>query len=109
MVKRGRDDDKMPSADIMRIVKEINSFPGNMKAKQSHFEKKYPEFVTNYNMLFTMACEDNFDFGRLQYMLNLKDDIDNKKVTFENASKEVGQKMFDVYVRDNVPPPPSSS
>lgn len=107
MTKRGRGDDKPSSAEIMSIVKEIYDFDGSHKQKESVFSKKYPEFAENYKMLFSMACDSSFDFDRLQYMLNLRDKIDTKEVTFEAASKEVGQAMFDVYVKDVVPPPPS--
>lgn len=103
MTKRARDEEcKLPSPKIMDIVTEIRNYDGPANRRTEYFEKKYPEFVTNYVSLFTMACEPDFDIERLRYMLDLKNKIDQNKVSFEAASREVGQKMFDVYVKDKV-------
>ena len=113
MTKRTReqqddDNDQLPSNELLQIVKEINAYKGNYKMRKSVFSKKYPEFVKRYEHLFEMACEDGFDFERFLYMLNLRDKITTKATTLEAASVEVGQKMFDVYIKDNLPPVPTN-
>lgn len=103
MTKRARDDEgKLPTDKILEIVTDIRNYKGSHNSKVEHFEKKYPEFVANYVSLFDMACQPEFDFDRLKYMLDLKDKIDQKKVSFDAASREVGQKMFDIYVKDRL-------
>lgn len=107
MTKRPReepDEGKLSSDDLLVIVKKIQSHVGTERDKQQLFEKEYPEFVTRYPYLFRMACEDKFDFERFQYMLNLRDRVEKSHITLDDASKEIGQRMFDVYVKDNVPP-----
>lgn len=108
-IKRKRDDSQLASPVLIEIVKEIQSFNGTTKERTAFFEKKYPDFVSKYNYLFKMACESDFDFERFAYMLNLRDQITAQQVTLEDASKEVGQKMFDVYIKDNLPPPPTEA
>jgi hypothetical protein len=43
--------------------------------------------------------EDNFDMDKLKYMLDMMRDMGEKKTTFENASKEVGQRFADEYIK----------
>lgn len=111
-MKRSRGTTYFATGDILRIVKEIrqvvesNEYPTE-NTRREVLEKRYPEFATRHAHLFTMACETNFDMDRLEFMLNLRDKVENKKVTFEDASKTVGQVMFDSYIKDKVPPPPS--
>lgn len=102
------DDDQLPSNEILEIVKEINAYEGNCTTRQSVFSKKYPFFAKRYEHLFAMACEDGFDFERFVYMLNLRDEVTSHKKTLEAASIEVGQKMFDVYIKNNLPPVPTN-
>lgn len=104
MTKRPReeDDEKISSAELVSIVQDIQSHPGNEHTRQQVFEKKYSKFAVAYPFLFKMACEETFDYDRFKYMLELRDKIDASKVSFEDASKEVGQRMFDTYVKHNV-------
>jgi hypothetical protein len=103
MLKRTRtelaDSFSLSSAEILAIVKEIRAFPGSNKVKERHFSQLYPEFVERYTNLFELACEPSFDMARLEYMLGLRDRIVAKEQTVEEASKEVGQTLFDVYVK----------
>ena len=39
-----------------------------------------------------------------KYMMKLREEVNTQKRTLENASEEVGQKMFNVYVKDKVKP-----
>lgn len=108
MTKRNREPiDNMSSDDIRSIVLEISCAAGNPKDKQQTFQKRHPEFAERYPALFEMACHPNFDMSKLQYMLNLRDQITQKERTVEDASKEVGQTLFNEYVHpivSNMPP-----
>lgn len=99
--KRSRED-KLSSSEVMAIIKDIRSINGTEKQRIDASMKKYPDFAEDYPHLLKMACETTFDMSRLEYMLNLRDSINHKKVTFEDASKEIGQVMFDAYIRDKI-------
>lgn len=107
-MKRSRDNELFTKTDIMNIIREIREFKGNEKQKRDVFEKKYYEFALSHPHLFKMSCEDTFDMQRLEYMLALKESIDKKEVTFEDASKHFGQMMYDVYIKDKIPSAPPS-
>lgn len=107
-MKRSRGTTHFTSEEIMRIVDDIRScidggmVAGGENARRQQFEKKYPEFADRHRHLFDMVCEDEFDRDRLKYMLAMRDSIEKNKISFEDASKEVGQKMFDVYVKPKI-------
>jgi hypothetical protein len=102
--KRPRDGgaSKLLSTEIVTIIKDIRAISGTEKQRQDTGAKRYPEFAEHYPHLFKLACEPAFDMSRLEYMLNLRDSVNNQKVTFEDASKEVGQVMFDTYIKDKI-------
>ena len=88
----------MMNDEILRIVEEIQADPSDATTRFHKFKARYPEFVTRYPNLFDSCCEPNFDMQRLRYMLNLKASIDNKETTHEQASVEIGQRLFAKYV-----------
>lgn len=85
--------------EILAIVREMREHPGPRKERTRVFKSKYPDFVEKYPTIFEMASQSVFDMQRFEYMINLKKDIDSNKTTVEDASKVVGQKMFDIYVK----------
>lgn len=103
-MKRERDTMTDLSSDAIRaIVREIIASRGTEKEKVAKFEKVYPDFAMRYSVLFKLACAPDFDMPRLDYMLGLRDQITNNERTLENASVEVGQTLFDHYVKPIVP------
>jgi len=65
---------------------------------------EYEDFSIAYPALFNLIIEepDNFDLHRLIYMLNLKNSIDEKKTTFEQASSKIGQEYYNEFVKPNI-------
>lgn len=98
--KRDRvDDDGLPINEIMHIVKDVASQNKSMREKQKYCKRIYPDFVDRYPMLYEKVCEDDFDMNRFMYMMSLKEKIERREHTVESASIEVGQKLYDVYVK----------
>jgi len=64
----------------------------------------FKEFSLDYPALFNMIIDDpkNFDLNRLKYMLGMKQKIDNNELSNEDATKEVGQKYYDEFVKNTV-------
>lgn len=87
------------SSDIMQIVREIQSSHLPEEQRKGFYSKRYKKFAENHGVLFEMACRPNMDMEKLEYMLNMRDRITKGKMSVENASKKVGQKMFDEYVK----------
>jgi hypothetical protein len=88
---------EMERADkIESITQEILNYKGN---KKLHFDKKYPEFVQRYPILFDMCCDPRCDKQKLDYILSMYKKVENNSMTSQIASVNVGQHMFDTYVK----------
>lgn len=93
---------------IEKICHEIiNSHSSN---KEVVFSKKYKEFAEKYPMLLKKCCERNADVSNLGYLLSMLKNIQQNKMTEHVASTNVGQKLFDSYVKptvDSIEPTPT--
>lgn len=89
----------LPSEEILEIVRAIRQKPGSVKVKKEWAMRTHPDFCERYEVLLNMACEEAFDMGRLEYMIRMREAIQQKVVTLDSASAHVGQALFDEYVR----------
>lgn len=63
-------------------------------------EKTYNYLKESSSTVFNnLLKEDIFDMDKLKYMLDMMRSMGEKKTTFENASKEVGQRFADEYIK----------
>lgn len=98
--KRDRlDEDGLRPNELMQIVSEVVALKTSTREKRKFCKSTYPDFVDRYPMLFEKVCEDDFDMTRFNYMMGLKQQILDKKETVDSASVQVGQKLFDIYVK----------
>jgi hypothetical protein len=102
-MKRIRDaESEFPSSVIKEIVEEIRQSKLSVIQKKAYFEKKYSEFFENFPTLSDACCSPDFDYGRFKYMMTMRDNVLQEKVTLDGASKEIGQKLFDHYVKPHI-------
>lgn len=92
-------DDFMPTDEIMRIVYEIQADPSTETVRFNKYKTRYADFATRYPNLFMSCCAPDFDINRLEYMLRMKNAVDNRRITQEAASAQIGEKMFNQYVK----------
>jgi len=78
--------------EIKRIVEEIHS--SKKLNKEEFFGEKYPDFKTTNPVMFQVACENKMDLNRLNYMINMIDQIKNSQITQDEASVDVGQMLY---------------
>lgn len=83
--------------EIKRIVEEIHS--SRKINKEEFFGEKYPDFKTANPVMFQVAVEGKMDLSRLNYMINMIDQIKNSQMTQDEASIEVGQVLYKEYVK----------
>lgn len=100
--------DNLSSSEIMRIVREIQQSRLPEEQRKGFFSKRYKKFAERYESLFEMACRPNMEMQKLEYMLNMRERILRGQMSVDNASKHVGQVMFDEYVKpivgEQIPP-----
>ena len=101
--------DGLDTKEIRDIVQDIMIIIQNNKNKATHEEIinniknsddiRIKLFTERYPMLFDLALRDEpFNWDNLNYMLNMRNNIIEDKMTSENASKVVGKEWFDKYV-----------
>lgn len=61
------------------------------------FESNYKFFTERYPFLSDMSLKKDIDMNTLYYMLDLREKIINNTMTFEDASKKVGNDMYTEY------------
>lgn len=90
------------SNTIISIVEDIYKTNKSVAEKKTEYNRKYPDFAEQFPVLFESCCEPDFDVARFKSMIRLRDDIQTNKTTFEQASKKVGQSLYDEYVKPHV-------
>jgi hypothetical protein len=88
----------MKADQILEIATEIveTSIPKSKKAK--HFEVKYKEFAEGYPVLYEKCCSSD-NMNTLNYMISMLKKIEENKMTESVASANVGQKLYNDYVK----------
>ena len=66
-------------------------------ATKKDFENNYKLFIERYPFLSDMSLKKDIDMDRLYYMLALRQNIIENKISFDDASKKVGNDMFEEY------------
>lgn len=84
--------------------KNINKLKKNKNIYIQELKKKFKFIDTNYPALFNMILEtkNEFDIKKLKQMLGLKEEIDNDRLDYQEASKLVGTHFYKKYVEDTV-------
>jgi hypothetical protein len=81
---------------------------GKRAEYEEALKKENESIYFNYPSLFQMHAEDRLDSTFFD-MLNLKRKIEKGEISAEEASRIVGQRLFDQYARQavdrNAPPP----
>lgn len=88
--------------EIRMIVTEIIQNPGTIKEKEVAFERKYPSFAKRFPVLLKMACKPDFDMARLEHIFDMMGMVRTNQMTYDRATEQFGQQMFDTYVKPNI-------
>jgi hypothetical protein len=94
---------------ILEIAEEIKN--SVRRDKTEYYKTKYSSFEKEYPILFKVCCDPNSDIAQLRFMISMLKNIQSNQMTEHVASVNVGQTLFDRYVKpnlDNIPPPSSS-
>lgn len=89
----------MDPATISSIAQTINS--SKIQNKREIFSKEFPEFVRLYPTLFSVCCSGT-DINHLNMMIELLQHVNSNKMTTHVASVEVGQKLYDSFVKPGI-------
>ena len=75
----------------------------NYQEYESHLKNKFSNFSEKKPFLFDMAIsQENFDFSKLKEFISMLDKVKSGKISNENASKIIGEKYYNQYVKNKV-------
>ncbi len=85
--------------DEMKILSK-----NNKRLYFAALDEKFAYYHENCPGLFNMIADDpdDFDMLRLQQMLVMKTKVEQQNISYENASKKIGQDYFDEFVEPMV-------
>lgn len=65
---------------------------------------EFKEFSLNYPGLFNKIIDDseNFELNRLKEMLIKKTKISKNKISYEDATKQIGEKYYNEFVKSQI-------
>lgn len=84
---------------IKDIAHTINN--SKIENKKEIFCKEFPEFYKLYPTLFSVCCSGT-DMNHLNMMIELLQHVNSNKMTTHVASVEVGQKLYDSFVKPGI-------
>ena len=99
--------DGLTNEDIIRVIKEIREkIKEDMYSKETDEDKRYEKlkteyefFSTRYPMLFELSIrKTEFDWDSLNYMLSMRNKIENDEITSDKASTIVGKVWYDKHI-----------
>tara|TARA_Y100000389_G_scaffold94212_1_gene90868 strand:- start:2091 stop:2465 length:375 start_codon:yes stop_codon:yes gene_type:complete len=88
---------------LLEIIKEIRekynieNIDNIGDDDKKDFETNYKFFIERYPFLSDMSLKKDINMDTLYYMLDLREKIINNTMTFEDASKKVGNDMYKEY------------
>jgi hypothetical protein len=90
----------MSKNNIINLVKKIR----NESTEDNEEEQidKYNKFFIDNPAIFWMARDKTMDIKRLEWMLDLKNKIDNGELNKEDTDKAMGLMMFKEYVEPKI-------
>jgi len=87
----------MDSLKEVLLEMEQSSLKGSEKEK--YFVTKYKTIADEYPMIIKKACDDDFDYAKMFWMIDKKLEVDSQRISQHDASIEVGEVLVDQYIK----------
>lgn len=98
------DVNKLPAGVTLRNTVNAIRQMGLLGKDISEVRSVHTEFCKQYPKLVDKLLEPDMNTEQLQYLLSMFDKVQQKNTTYEQASKVVGQTMFDKFVAPDLSP-----
>ena len=84
---------------LKKVLLEMKSSPLKQNEKEEFFVTKYKSISDEYPMIIKKACEQDFDYAKIFWMIDKKLEVDSKNITQHDASVEIGEVLVDEYIK----------
>lgn len=85
---------------ILEVAMKIKN--SSRRDKDKFYGQKYKTFKENYPVLFNICCDPSSDISKLEFLIAMLKNVKENKMTTHVASANVGQKLFDEYIKPNI-------
>jgi hypothetical protein len=92
--------------DVKQINKKFSKYKNKSDYKSMSFEdfknqmgKEHNELHSSFNFIFNRAVSGNLDTNVFTYMIKKAKAVQKNKMSNFDASKQVGQKLVDTFVK----------
>lgn len=86
--------------EILRIVKALRAETSwDAATRWEHCQKTYPTFAAEYGILAEKSCQEDFEMERLEFMLRMRQKVQEEEYTQHDASVIVGEELATTYVK----------
>jgi hypothetical protein len=79
-------------------IRKIIDKDGFSESIKESIREEHLEFSERYPMLFDLVVREEFNHNYLDYFLAMRENVIEKKITCEDASKKIGQEWFEKFV-----------
>ena len=89
---------------IIKMILDVLEYTRNNTTSRIAIIEKYTEYYENYPALITKIIDDphNFEMKRIIEMLNVREKVVKKDVSYDDASLYMGQRYYDEYIKGNI-------
>tara|TARA_B000000557_G_scaffold224183_1_gene193677 strand:- start:126 stop:488 length:363 start_codon:yes stop_codon:yes gene_type:complete len=87
--------------DFIKNSDNIDLKENDPEAYEEKISTKFKQLKEKYELIYNMASTKIFDakdYAILKMMLDKKDRLDSNEISEEQASKEIGQNLYNTYV-----------
>lgn len=90
---------------IINMILEVLDYTRNNSVSRIGVIEKFTEYYENYPALITKIIDDphNFEMKRIIEMLNVREKVVKKDVSYDDASLYMGQRYYDEYIKGKTP------
>lgn len=84
---------------LKKVLLEMEASLLKEKEKEEYFVTKYKTVADEYPMIIKKACEPDFDYSKIFWMLDKKLEVDSQRLSQHDASVEVGEVLVNEYIK----------
>lgn len=84
---------------LKNVLNEMQQSSLVGKEKEAYFVNKYSDISNKYPMIIKKACEKEFDYSKILWMIDQQNKVQTKEISQHEASVQVGKLLVDEHIK----------
>ena len=85
--------------ELKQVLDEMQQSCLSGKEKEKYFVEKYYDISNKYPMIIKKACEKNFDYTKMLWMVEQQNMVHQQVLTQHQASIAVGETLVNDHIK----------